>query len=338
MENGGVAMNKLNLLGEILKRNFQILIIVGFLVVLLVLGGSITPSFLTVNHITNILYLNTMFGLLAISQTLVIITGGIDMSVGATYWLTIMLGAQFMKGGNLWPSILLCLLIGIVVGFINGFGIAKVKIPYVVMTMAMMIILTGVLYVTTGGGGGGKAAPELTKFCILRIFRSKAKGGFVGIPIRVVIWIALTAFFGFLLNNTVIGWRIRSLGSNMTATHFSGIKAERTQILVYTLSGFVAAIAGLFYLGQAKTPYPTFQSGVGVGANITLQTIAAVVVGGTFFSGGKGGVWCTFLGVTVVSVLYSVLGMIGLNENWQILCNGLIILIIVGTYSKLQTN
>jgi ribose transport system permease protein len=321
-------------LQQFFMKNLQILIIFIGLLVVIVIGGIITPKFFSVNHFINILYLNSILGILAISQTLVIITGGIDMSVGATYWLVIMLGAQFMKGESLWGPIFICLLIGLTIGFVNGFCIAKLKIPYVVMTLAMMVIITGVLYVTTGGGGGGRSAEPLTQFSIQRVL---SFGSFRGIPVRVLIWVLLAMLFAIILNRTSMGWKIRSLGSNMKASILSGINTERIQILVYTLSGLLAVIAGLLYLGQAKTPYPTFQSGAGVGGSITLQTIAAVVLGGTLFYGGNGGMGRTFLGVIFLSVLYSILNMVGIQEEWQIIFNGLIILLVVGSYSRMKS-
>ncbi|MGM0366219.1 MAG: ABC transporter permease [Actinomycetota bacterium] len=326
-------MNK-EKLQQFLGKNLQVLVIFGGLLLVIVIGGIITPQFFNINHIINILYLNSILGILAISQTLVIITGGIDMSVGATYWLVIMLGAQFMKGEFLWGPILICLLIGVSIGFINGFCIAKLKIPFVVMTLAMMVIITGVLYVTTGGGGGGKSAEALTRLSIQRILLF---GSFRGIPVRFLIWVFIAIIFALILNRTSLGWKIRALGSNMQASILSGINTESIQIFVYTISGLLAVIAGLLYLGQAKTPYPTFQSGAGVGGSITLQTIATVVLGGTFFYGGNGGVGRTFLGVVFISILYSILNMVGLHEEWQVIFNGLIILIIVGLYSKMKS-
>lgn len=326
-------MNK-GKLQQLLRSNLQITIIFIGLLVVIVAGAIITPRFFSVNHFINILYLNSILGILAISQTLVIISGGIDMSVGATYWLVIMLGAQFMKGESLWGPVFICLLIGATIGFINGFCIAKLKIPYVVMTLAMMVIITGVLYVTTGGGGGGRSAEPLTQFSIQRVL---SFGSFRGIPVRVLIWIALAVLFAIILNRTAMGWKMRALGSNMEASVLSGIKTERIQILTYTLSGVLAVIAGLLYLGQAKTPYPTFQSGVGVGGSITLETIAAVVLGGTFFYGGNGGMGRTFLGVVFLSVLYSVLNMVGLQEEWRVIFNGLFILLVVGSYSRMKS-
>lgn len=329
-------MNRLEIAQDV-RKNIQVWIILVALILMIGIASLITPRFLTVNHLVSILYLNTMLGILAISQTLVILSGGIDMSVGAVYWLVVMIGAQLMGDGSLWGPIFICILIGLVIGFINGYCIAKIKIPYVVMTLAMMIIVTGVLYVATGGGGGGKSSEALTHFSILRIMKSPKTGGFNGIPVRTILWVVLTIIFGFTLNKTTFGWKLRALGSNIESSRLSGVKIERIQIITYTLSGLLAVIAGLLYLGQARTPYPTFQSGAGVGANITLQTIAAVIIGGTLFSGGIGGVGRTFLGVIVMSTLFSVLGMVGLHEEWQVMLNGVIILVIVGVYSKMES-
>lgn len=314
-----------------IKTNLGMIIIVSALIVLLLVGGLVNASFLTFNHIVDIMYLNTMFGILAIAQTIVILAGGIDMSVGAVYWVTIMLGSQYMNGDKLFTGILYVLAIGIAVGIINGVCIAKLKIPYVVTTMAMMIILTGVLYVVTGGGGHGKAPEALHAFSIARL---PAIGGSRGLPIRVLLWLALTVVMAFALNKTTFGWTVRALGSNPAATRYCGLRGDFSLILVYVISSVFAVIAGLLYMGQAGTPYPSFEGGVGVGTGITMETIAAVIVGGTFFTGGKGGFINTFLGILILSTLYSLLSMAGMGENTRSILNGVIILAVVALYSR----
>ena len=314
----------MNRIGRLQLVSIQPLILVLALVVIMAIAGILTPGFLTFRHFKMVLYVNTMLGILALAQTVVILSGGIDLSIGSTYWITIMTGALLMVDGSFIVASLVCILLGGAIGALNGIGISKLKIPHVVMTLAMMIILTGTLYVTTGGGGRGRAAPELIHLSTGRIS---------GFPIITLVWILLTVLFYFILKMTSFGWKVRGLGSNILACHCSGISISRIQIAVYVISGTLAALAGLFYLGWARTPYPTFQSGAGVGANIMLQSIAAVIIGGTLFSGGRGGVLRTFLGVLVLAVLFSVLSMAGLGEEWQIMLNGVIILAIVGVHS-----
>jgi len=311
-------------------RRFQIysiqpMILIIALIVISTIAGLLTPGFLTFRHIKMVLYCNTMLGILALAQTLVILSGGIDLSIGATYWMTIMLGSLLMAKGDFTIPSIVCIITGAVIGIINGLGISRLKIPHVVMTLAMMIILTGALYVTTGGGGRGRAAPELIRL---------STGKVSGFPIITLMWILLTILFAIITKLTAFGWKMRALGSNLLACYCSGISIWRVQVLVYMISGTLAAFAGLLYLGWARTPYPTFQSGAGVGADIMLQSISAVIIGGTLFSGGRGGVERTFLGVLVLSVLFSVLSMAGLGVEWQIMLNGIIILVIVGTYSR----
>jgi ribose transport system permease protein len=304
----------------------QPLILVLALMVIMGIAGLITPGFLTFFHLKMILYCNTMLGILALAQTLVILCGGIDLSIGAIYWITVMVGALLMVDGEFILPSILCLIVGAAIGTINGLGISRLKIPHVVMTLAMMIILTGTLYVTTGGGGRGRAAQELISLSTGRIF---------GFPIITLVWISLTVLFSVILKMTAFGWKVRALGSNLSACHCSGISIWKVQILVYMISGTLAAVAGLFYLGWARTPYPTFQSGAGVGADIMLESIAAVIIGGTLFLGGRGGVGRTFLGVLVLAVLFSILSMAGLGVEWQIMLNGIIILAIVGLHSRI---
>jgi ribose transport system permease protein len=303
----------------------QLLVLILALIGIIAVAGLVTPGFLTYQHLTMVLYCNTILGILALAQTIVILSGGLDLSIGATYWISTMTGAMLMvKGDTLLPA-LVCLAIGVVVGFINGVAVAKARIPDVVMTLAMMISLTGVLYVTTGGGGLGRATEDLIAFSTGRV---------LGFPNISLVWILLSILFYFVLKITPFGWRVRAVGSNPVACRFSGIKVDQVKILVYTLSGLLAATAGLLYLGWARTPYPTFQSGAGVGADVVLKSIAAVIIGGTLFSGGRGGVERTFLGVLILSSLCSILLMAGLGVEWQIMLSGIIIISVVVIYSR----
>jgi len=268
-----------------------------------------------------------MLGILSIGQTLIILSGGIDMSLGAIYWICVMAGAQLTPHANYILVLIACLGLGAVIGMLNGMGISLLKIPPVVMTLGTMIMLTGVLFVVYGGGGKGKAAQELIQFSTSRI-------GII--PTITLIWIILILLFHFILNKTTFGWQLRALGSSEIASIRSGIRANAVKIKAYVTAGVLAAISGLFYLGWARTPYPTFQSGAGVGAELALNSIAAVIIGGTLFTGGKGGVLNTFLGVLVLSLISSILSMIGLGHEWQMIASGMIILLIVGLYSKVR--
>jgi ribose transport system permease protein len=305
----------------------QIVILTSALVLLIAVSSIISPGFLTYLHLTTILYANTMLGILALAQTLVILSGGLDMSIGSIYWISVMVGAVLMveSGGKTLLPAIICLLLGVAAGFINGVAIARFKIPNVVMTLAMMITLTGVLYVTTGGGLKGRASDELIALSTGRI---------LGFPVISLVWILLTVLFFFVQKNTTFGWRLRALGSNLIASRCSGIRVQRIQVWVYMLSGLLASLSGLFYLGWARKPYQTFQSQAGIGANLTLESITAVVIGGTLFSGGTGGVERTFIGVLMVAILDSIMVMAGLGQEWKMIMHGIIIIIVVGVYSQ----
>jgi len=306
----------------------QLILLIVALAGLSIAASFIMPGFLTFRHIMTLLYGYTMLGILALAETLIILTGNIDISLGAIYWITIMYGAILMNGKELWIPLLVCISLGALLGLINGFGIAYLRIPSIVMTLAMLIALTGVLYVTTGGGGHGRAAPELISFTTGRIY---------GIPNIVLVWIILVIILEFMLRRTVLGWKIRTIGSNSTASYLTGINVNRIILLVFSLSGILASIAGLFYLGWARTPYPTFQAGAGVGARITLDAIAATILGGTSFYGGRGSFVRTFLGTLVLAISFSILTMSGLGWTWKMIFSGLIMLTVVGLYSKYKT-
>lgn len=289
------------------------------LVVLMITAGVLSAGFLTFTHLMIILSVNTMLGILALAQTLVILSGGIDISIGSIFWIVIMAGAVLMGGEVFLIPFIICIGLGAVIGMVNGVGISRLKVHPVIMTLAMAIFLTGALYITTGGGGKGGAAPMLINLSTGRIF---------GFPIIALVWISLTVLFYIIMKRTTFGRRVRALGSNPQACLCSGMNIWKVQVPVYIISGALAALAALFYLGWARIPYPVFQTS-GVGMDYSLQSIAAVVIGGTFFSTGRGNPVRTFIGVLILVLLFSILSMVGLGAEWQMMLNGLIIICIV---------
>lgn len=304
----------------------DIIALIIALIVIIILTGILIPGFATPLHMMLVLYSNAALGILALAETYVILTGEIDFSIGSVFWFVTVIGAITMNGRELLIPMLICLALGLLVGFINGVFSSLLRIPSIITTLAMMIILTGGLYVITGGGGHGKAAPELTAFSVGRTF---------GIPNMVLVWIILTVALYLIQERSIFGLAVRAIGSNPRAAYCSGINVSLTKLVVFMISGFLSALAGLLYLGYARTPYPLFESGVGVGATLSLQSIAAVVIGGTSFYGGRGGIHRTFIGVLLLAILSSALISLGLGYEWQLIFYGVVILVVTGAYIRL---
>lgn len=310
-----------------LRNDKSLLLTIGAFISIWIVSGILEPAFFSADHIKMVLYLNTTLGIMALAQTLAVLSGGIDMSVGSIFWFVIMSGAVLMGGESLWLPLLICLVLGVLVGLANGIGISLLNIHPVVMTLATAISLSGVVYVATGGGGRGGAAPGLSSFSIMRVG---------GVPVITIVWIILTVLLYFLLNRTILGKKMRALGSNPQACISAGVRLWKVRVAVYSIGGFLAAIAGLFYLGWAHIPYPAL-SPSGLGLTDSLQTIAAVVIGGTLFNTGRGGVGRTFIGVLTLAFLYSVLSMLGLGSTVQQMLTGAIIVVVVSISGKIPS-
>lgn len=308
---------------RISTENLQLIILAGITIGLALIAEMLAPGFLQIGHLSFMLEVMAIIGVVAIAQTIVIITGGIDMSVGAIMYLMMTVGPLFMKEEFFLPF-LLCLGIGALIGAINGALIAWAKVPPIIQTIATMITLTGVVFVRTGGTPGGRAHPILRAMSI----------DYVG-PLHMVtiIWFVLTIIFFLVLRATVYGRYIQALGSNLRASYLSGIRVNLITFSVYVISGLLSALGGLLLLGYIEIPYFPTQVG-GLGIDYSFNTITATLIGGTLFKGGKGGVERTFLGIFLIQFLFSLLIMLGLPTPAKMVVNGIIIVAIVGIYMR----
>jgi len=233
-------------------------------------------------------------------------------------------GAMLLGGENRIIPILICLGLAILIGAINGAGVAFLRIPPFIMTLGMMILLTGAIFIFAKTSGF--ASP------ILRYLSVEKVGN---IPILIIIWLILTAIMAVIMRLTVFGRGTYAIGSNPVASYHSGIKNKIVILIVYTISGLFAGIAGLFLLGYTGVPELTYRGG-GLGSNYTLSSIAAVIIGGTVFTGARGGVERTLFGVLVLKILFSILTMVGISESGQLIAQGVIVMLISGIYIRLE--
>ena len=308
---------------QISTDTLQFATLVVILAGLMGLGEALAPGFLRPEHVFSILEDLSMLGVVSIAQTLVIMSGGIDISVGAIMYFSSSTAAILMNGERFYLPFFTCLILGAAIGAINGAGVAMLGIPPIVMTLAMMIILTGVVFLYTGGTPGGEAAPLLRQMVVGKL------GLIHG---TTIIWIIVTILFVIILKKTTYGRKIQAIGSNPRAAYCSGINVKWITFTVYTLSGLLSALAGLLLLGYMRIPYFFYKGGLGT--EFMLKSIAATVLGGTLFVGGKGGVERTFIGVVLLGMLFSILTMLGLPEVGKLIAQGVLIISIVAIYLR----
>lgn len=306
----------------LLKDNIYLPSILASLL-LLILGQLLSPGFASFHNVGNILAVASILALATIGQTIVIVSGGggIDLSVGAVMSMGALLGASFITGESekLPFAILMLLLIGALIGFINGIGIQRFHVPPLVMTLIMTSVVNGFTVAYTKGQPSG-TIPDL----LLAIGKP-----IVG-PIRGLLVLAIVALiiFSFILNKTAFGQRLFLVGSNQHAASLSGIRVGHTIVLSYMIAGMISSIAGLILLGYAGNAQLQMAN------DYTLLSIAAVVIGGTKLTGGKGSLIGAALGAIVLTMLTNVLTAIGLPAGVRQLIQGLTLLTILIAYSR----
>ena len=294
------------------------------LVILLIVAQLLSSNFLLGNSVrTQLQTFCLSWALIAAGQTFVILTGGIDLSVGSQLGMASALAATLLSTGS---SIVVAFIVPIVVttfvGCISGTIIAKARIQPIVVTLAMMIAVRGLAERFASDGPVDLSTdPKFFDFTNIATIQIGSNLPYIGsIPISVVITLAVYAVASLFLGRTVLGRNIFAVGGNERAARLSGISSDRVKITVYAISGFLAGIAGVLIASFNQTSDP-FNDGF----QWELSTIAAVVVGGSSLLGGMGSVWRTLVGGLILTVLFAVFVLAGLPENAQLIAQGLII-------------
>lgn len=285
--------------------------LVGLAVILTILS----PRFLTLANFTNILRQTSLNAIMAVGMTFVIITAGIDLSVGSIFAFASAVTAGMLVGGvNVWLAVSAGLLLGAVLGAVNGVLIARGKVPPFISTLAMMTILRGATLVYTNGQpitGLGDAFYYVG-------------GGFVGIfPVPVILTFLVFGIGYYLLSQYKIGRYLYALGDNEEAARLSGIDTNRVKIFAYTVSGLLAALSGIIIASRLNSAQPT------AGQGGELDAIAAVVLGGTSLSGGQGSVVGTLIGALIIGLLNNGLNLLNVSPFYQLIAKGAVILIAI---------
>ncbi|MCM3118079.1 ribose ABC transporter permease [Neobacillus sp. MER 74] len=281
------------------------------LISLIVFFAITTSTFMTPSNLLNVLRQISINAIIAFGMTFTILITGIDLSVGSVLAASqvITIGLLFM-GVPIVPALFGGILIGAVLGFINGFVITKGKIPPFIVTLSMMIMARGLSYVLTGG------RPMSFNNDVLSFIGN----GYIGpIPVPVIIMILCLIITSFVLNKTRFGRHVYAIGGNREAARFSGIHISKIEIIVYTISGVLAGLSGVILAARMSSAQPTSGNG------FELDAIAAVVLGGTSFSGGIGKIGGVFIGALIIGVLNNGLNLLHVSSYWQMIIKGLVI-------------
>ncbi|QYD71613.1 ABC transporter permease [Paraburkholderia edwinii] len=294
------------------------------LILLLIFFSFASPAFMQMDNILGILQATAVNGVLAIASTFVIITGGIDLSVGTLMTFTAVICGVFLTYWHLpmWVGVLAAIATGAICGTVSGTLTAKMKIPPFIATLGMMLLLKGLSLVVS------KDQPiyftDTENFFM--ISQDSLIGYFlpsVPIPNAVLILFVLAIVSSIALNRTALGRYTFALGSNEEAVRLSGVNTDRWKIAVYGVGGAICGIAGLLIASRLNSAQPA------LGQGYELEAIAAVVIGGTSLSGGAGTIVGTIIGAFIMSVLTNGLRIMSVAQEWQIVVTGLIIILAV---------
>ncbi len=291
------------------------------LLILIVGSAAISPDFMSTTNLLNILRQAAPLMIVALGQTLVILVGGIDVSVGALIATTTVIGGSLMRDSDalIAPITLLVIGVGVIVGLIHYLMIVRVRTDALITTLGTMLILTGLNLIYTGGAPRSNV-PDL--------FRELSDGRLLGIPIIVLVALLIAAALSFALRRTTFGRRIYAVGSNRGAARLAGIRAHRTEGLAYVLCSVLAVIGGLALLARIGT------GDTAAGEGMELDSIAAVLIGGTAFGGGKGRVEGTIAGVLILTVLFNVFNLMGVSRFAHLIVKGVVVIVGVALYSS----
>lgn len=299
----------------------QKLLAFASLIVLLIFFSVASPNFLQTSNILAILQATSVNGVLAIAATLVIITGGIDLSVGTLMTFTaVTAGVVLTYWGLPLPlGILGAIAMGAACGTISGTLVAKMKIPPFIATLGMMLILKGLSLVISG--------TKPIYFNDTPNFFQISQGSLIGVifptvpvPNGVLILFVVALFVGWVLTRTVLGRYCFALGSNEEAVRLSGVNTDAWKIRIYALAGGICGVAGLLIASRLNSAQPA------LGLGYELDAIAAVVIGGTSLAGGRGSILGTIIGALIMSVLLNGLRILSVAQEWQTVVTGLIII------------
>ncbi|MCK9191999.1 MAG: ABC transporter permease [Sphaerochaetaceae bacterium] len=305
-----------SIIANLNKRGSNFGIIMS-LVLLCVIISLLTPRFLTVANLRNVLAQASLIAIFSIGEFLAILTAGIDLSIGSMLALSIMVMGIVAVNlqGNPILAMLVCLLVGTSFGVFNGLLLTKLRLPHpFISTIGTKMIGAGLALLVTGTLSINGFAPSI-------LFIGEKSFGVVPVSV-ILVAVVYTAMY-FFMNRTSMGRYIYAVGGNKEAARLSGINVNKVLMVVYSLSGLFAALAGIVLVGRVDSAYPL------AGKDYETDAIASVIIGGASFAGGVGDIQNTLIGVLIISVLRNGLNLLNVNANFQTVVIGLVIILAV---------
>jgi ribose transport system permease protein len=292
------------------KREFSIFLI---LLGMMIISAIISPTFRSANNIANVFNQNAMFGLMAIGMAFVLIGGGMDLSIGSTSALAGMVAAMLMRDYGFVQGLIAAIIIGVLVGAINGLLIIYLKLPPFIVTLGTMYIARGICLILTNAHPVSGFPSWVVTIGIGKVY---------GIPIAAAIWIILAIVMHLVLKRTTFGQYVYALGGNEKATWLAGINTNKIRIATYVISGLFAALAGIIIVCRLMIATGDANEGY------EMIAIAACVIGGVSMSGGRGTVIGTIFGALIYGLIVNMLQLLGVSSFWQKAVLGAIIIVV----------
>lgn len=306
------------------------------LILLVAVLSAVSPEFRAPSNFLNLLRQATFNGLIAVGMTCVILSDGIDLSVGSTYALSAIVCAEMIINGV--PAVIAiigALIVGTLLGAISGILVTKGRLQPFIATLITMTAYRGLAMIITDGKPISRLAASIESESGAFLFKALGKGNLVAtfnenirVPVPALILIAVFVLFWFILNKTTFGRRIYATGSNAKCATLVGVNTSKVKIAVYAISGFMSALAGLIMISRLDSAQPTLASGA------ELDAIAAVALGGTSMSGGRGKIAGTVAGVLIIAVLNNGLNIMNVTSYYQDVIKAIVILVAVLSDSK----
>jgi len=286
------------------------------LAVMIIIMSFLSPRFLSFSNLLNISRQISVVAIIGVGMTFVILSAGIDLSVGSIVALTGIIISYFVQelGAPVYLSVIIGLLASLGVGLLNGILIAKIKIPFFIVTLATMVIGRGLCFIITGGFPISELGEQ---------FQQVGRGYFGPIPIPVVIMLAVYALAYLVLQHTSFGRYVYAIGGNEEASRFVGLAVDKIKIAIYGVCGLASGIGALILTSRMNSGDPN------MGTGMELDAIAAAVIGGTSITGGKGWIWGTLIGAYIMGILNNGLNMLDVSAYYQMAVKGLVILLAV---------
>jgi len=307
-------------LWRFLRQNQNVAIIWSVLLVIVIISTLLSDRFITSRNLINLTRQSAALVLAGIGQTFVLIAAGIDLSIGSTIGLIVVIMAAIMKPT---PELMILgtlagLGIGMLVGAANGLAVTRLNLSPFMVTLAMLSFIFG-LALQLKQNPPGTIPAEYSQYFT---------GDVAGVPIPLIIIIVSTVLASLFLRYTVLGRHIFAVGSNESATRLSGMRTDRIKVLAYTAAGFMTGLAGIYWAARSRAGDPLTSE------NFAFDSITAVVLGGTRLSGGAGSVWGTLAGALIIGILNNIMNLRGVPSNYQYILKGLLLVIAVMLYRK----